>query len=228
MLDFSSSQGKFGNFLRTLLYRIPYQGYIPILQGEARGMLWKRSSGDEGYWLGTYEIWKQKALSPLLLKGSVLYDIGAYAGFFSLLGCKKGATVYAFEPEAHNLELLREHLKKNKCNATVMDFAVSDRDGTEKFEMHESRTSHHLSEKGNIEVRCRSIDSLVKEIPPPTVIKIDAEGAERKILIGAKETITKYKPIILVEGTKESFEDLLLNYTFTEIHQNEYVCTPSF
>lgn len=226
MIDFSSVRGRLGDRLRRLLRILPYRGYIPILQGAAKGMLWKRGAGGDGYWLGSYEAWKQNPLAELLSPSSVFYDIGAYAGFFALLGCKKGAKVYAFEPDAENLKLLREHLSVNKCEATILDVAVSDRDGIERFKKHESATSHKLSADGEITVNCRALDSLAGEIDPPTIIKIDAEGAERKILLGAKQTIERYKPIIFLEGLRSEFEELLPNYSVAEIHSGEYLCTP--
>ncbi len=189
-------------------------------------MLWRRSSGDDGYWLGSYESYKQRALAPFLRPGAVFYDIGAYAGFYTLIACKKGARVYSFEPDESNLRLLREHVAANRCVATVLGFAVSDKDGIERFRTHESPTGHQLSDDGDREVAVRSIDSLVREIDPPTIIKIDAEGAEEKILAGAKETIMKYRPVIFVEGVREDFEVLLPGYTLHEIHSGEYMCLP--
>lgn len=191
------------------------------------GMLWKRSSGDEGYWLGSYEAYKQKAIAKFLGPNDVFYDIGAYAGFYTLIACKKGAKAYAFEPDANNVKLLQDHIRVNKCRAITFNFAVSDKDGIERFHTHESPTSRYLSDDGEEEIKCRSIDSLVQDMDPPTVIKIDVEGAQRKILIGARETIRKYKPVFILEAEEKDFKDLLLDYSYSEIHENEYVCTPN-
>ena len=51
------------------------------------------------------------------------------------------------------------------------------------------------------EVSIETIDDLVKnkKILPPDLLKIDVEGAEQLVLVGAKQTITAHHPIIIVE-----------------------------
>ncbi len=44
-----------------------------------------------------------------------------------------------------------------------------------------------------------TIDSFAKSNPPPQIIKIDVEGHEMNVLLGAAETIQKYRPVLLME-----------------------------
>lgn len=53
------------------------------------------------------------------------------------------------------------------------------------------------------EVRVRTVDSIIKELErhqiktfSKLVLKIDVEGAEYEVVIGAKEVIEKYRPIV--------------------------------
>jgi FkbM family methyltransferase len=48
-----------------------------------------------------------------------------------------------------------------------------------------------------------TIDTLAKGLLPPTVIKIDVEGAEVGVLEGGKNTIAKYRPTMLIEGPSQ-------------------------
>jgi len=74
MINFSSLRGKVGNFLRIILRLFPYRGTLPILQGPAKGKLWKRVFGNDGYWLGSYEMEVQKTFIKYVKEASVVYD----------------------------------------------------------------------------------------------------------------------------------------------------------
>ena len=50
-----------------------------------------------------------------------------------------------------------------------------------------------------VRVKVRSIDVMAGEIAPPSLMKIDVEGAEAMVLRGARETIHRYRPVIFAE-----------------------------
>jgi len=47
------------------------------------------------------------------------------------------------------------------------------------------------------------IDTLARHLAPPTVLKIDVEGAEADVLEGGEATISRHRPTILIEGPRE-------------------------
>ncbi len=49
------------------------------------------------------------------------------------------------------------------------------------------------------EVRCTTLDDYVKENRPPTVMKIDVEGGEKRLLAGALDTLRRHRPAIAME-----------------------------
>lgn len=65
------------------------------------------------------------------------------------------------------------------------------------------------------------IDSLVEEIPPPDFWKIDVEGHEMHVLEGAEQTITDYKPDMLIEfhnqGLHEAVLECLAGHGYTNV-----------
>jgi len=210
MINFSSLRGKVGNFLRIILRLFPYRGTLPILQGPVKGKLWKRVFGNDGYWLGSYEMEVQKTFIKYVKEASVVYDIGANAGFFILLASSlaKNGKVYGFEPDTRNLKMLKWVVNKNKIsNVEIFDFAISDNNGELKFLQKENSSLSKIDSNGSTIVKCRTIDSLVenKEILPPNFIKIDTEGHTDNVLQGAKKTIIKTKPIMVVETSSFSF-----------------------
>lgn len=192
-----------GKFLRYPLRLLPTELVVLVLRGPLRGSKWIVGSSLHGWWLGSFEHKKQTRIASALKPGSIFYDIGANAGFYSLLAASlvSPGKVYAFEPLPRNVSYLRRHLELNETsNVEVLDLAVSDRTGTAFFEEAACRLMGHLAQEGTLSVRTATLDSLLFEekISPPTVVKIDIEGAELLALRGASECIQRYRPVIFL------------------------------
>jgi FkbM family methyltransferase len=194
-----------GKLLRFPLKLIPSSYTIKIIQGNNRGYRWIVGSGVHGYWLGSYELFKQKAICSYLREGMVAYDIGAHVGFYTMMFARlsgKEGRVYAFEPNALNLRYLKTHLEINSIeNVTILPIALGqDRGYTFFTESGNSSTGHVTANQTGVMVPTDSIDNLIdkKRIEPPNIIKIDVEGAELDVLHGASTALRKYHPIIFV------------------------------
>jgi FkbM family methyltransferase len=220
-----------GRLARSLLTLLPKTVVVSVKQGELRGSKWVVGSSIHGCWLGSYEYPKQQLFRAHIKPGSVVFDIGANVGFYTLLSSRlagPGGRVFAFEPLPRNLGFLRRHVDLNReaggrCagNITVIDAAVSDREGTATFMPDEAPERAHIvgtgdqnvdaaaetraagAGKAGITVRTVSIDELVSGsaqpvLPPPSLMKIDVEGAEELVLKGAARTIQTHKPTIFL------------------------------
>jgi FkbM family methyltransferase len=199
-----SKQSLIGKMLRAPLRLIPRWAVIPIVQGPLRGKKWRVGSGADGFWLGSYEFYKQKALMREMKPGDIVYDIGANVGFYSMLmGLIVGDSghVYAFEPAPQNVRELRKHMEINALkNCTVLAVAASSTDGEAVFDPTNDRCTGRLAAGGGLRVQAVALDSLVsrKEIRPPNLMKIDIEGSEVDCLIGASQVIQEYRPIVFL------------------------------
>ena len=115
MTNFSSicTKSLIGRFLRSLLKLIPNNVILPIIQGPLRGKKWIKGSGDNGYWLGSYELEKQQLFTKFVKNNDVVYDIGAHVGFYTLLASMLvgDGRVYAFEPDPENFKILEKNIK---------------------------------------------------------------------------------------------------------------------
>src|SRR5271155_1636955 len=110
------SQSAPGRVLRLPLRLLPGNKVMTIRRGPAAGMKWIVGSANHGCWIGTYELAKQHALEHFVRSGLVAYDVGAQAGFYSLLFSRLAGptgTVYAFEPCAYEARYLLDHVRMN-------------------------------------------------------------------------------------------------------------------
>lgn len=177
---------------------------MPILQGRLRGKKWIVKSGNHGYWLGSYEYEKRRMFEEIIREGSVVFDIGAHVGFYTLLASElvgSSGKVFAFEPLPRNLRFLRSHLEINCItNVKVIEAAVLDVSGTTSFEEGPNSSEGHIISTGSLEVRTVSLDALVRsgEVPLPDFMKIDVEGAEMLVLSGATQVLESGQPTLFL------------------------------
>jgi FkbM family methyltransferase len=178
-----------GKILRFPLRLIPPRIKIPILQGKLRGKTWIVGAGKHGYWLGSYEYKERILFEKTVTKGSIVFDIGAHCGFYTLLASElvgPEGRVFAFEPVARNIYYLKEHLRLNNVsNVDIIEAAVSDICAKGAFDFGSDHFQGKLMSKGSIEVKTVALDDLIErnELPIPDYLKIDVEGSEIAVLM---------------------------------------------
>lgn len=193
-----------GRALRLPLRLVPPHMKMPILQGKLRGLKWIAGSSNHGCWLGSFEYDKQRAFGARIASGDIVFDIGANAGFYTLLASVlvgPQGRVFAFEPDPRNLRYHEAHLRINGIsNVSTIEAAVADFDGIANFDAGPNLSMGHLRADGSIAVRTVSLDALVAcgELPAPNSIKIDVEGSEMQVLAGASEVLSKHHPVVFL------------------------------
>ncbi len=201
-----------GSSLRRIARRYPEGSVVTIRSGPLAGYRWKRSHRYvSGYWLGNYELPIQECLVRELETGDVFYDVGANAGFFTLLAARcVGAEgrVFAFEPLPANIRTIRSQVELNAVdNCTVVEAAVSDRDGPLHFSGGTNTSTAHIQGirpemdgTAIVTVAAISLDQFSQECRPPDFIKMDIEGAELLALKGARDLLSSNRaPKLLIE-----------------------------
>lgn len=135
-------------------------------------------------------------------RGGDIIDIGANIGAFSMLAGRYNKKVYAIEPEPHNLEALKRNIELNKMEDRIIvcPYAISDYKGTATI--HDSGGGSSIKDDGafGAEVEVMTLDNLFElyHITNVDVMKIDVEGAEVEIILGAsKENLNKCKYITM-------------------------------
>jgi FkbM family methyltransferase len=177
--------------------------HLPILDGPLQGARWLPGAGMHSCVAGTYEEETQNTLVERVHAGDVVFDVGANAGFFTLLAARlvgPFGRVVAFEPLPQAVEFLERHVALNRAeNVRIVQAAVSNREGSALFR-DEAFTMGRVTDDGELRVRLVALDSLCNagELPRPDVLKIDVEGAELQVLEGAQQLLRERRPTILL------------------------------
>lgn len=130
----------------------------------------------------------------------VVWDIGANIGIYTCIAADflSDGQVVAFEPHPGNVSSLKKNIATNDIdNVDVQSLALSDEDGTTELHVTGSVGGlglHSLTTgKGNetLDIETRQGDSLITDGETvPSVIKIDVEGAEGKVIDGMTEILS--------------------------------------
>ena len=183
-------------------FRRPVRGVLNRVLGEStrivRGPLkgCRLSAGGSAYLLGVYELPVVYAMLDAVVSGDVVYDVGAHEGYFSLLAGRKtgpNGFVYAFEPLQENAEKVAAHLAENSMGQSmVVPCAVLDRAGTVPMSVSDAAMPSVVgSTTKTITVSATTLDEFAAQHRPPSVIKMDIEGAEALALDGARRVLSE-------------------------------------
>lgn len=213
--------------------------------GPAEGLrIWIELPKDKPLWTGTYEADFSAALSRAVESGDVCLDIGGYRGFFSGLCALSGASaVHIFEPLPANISRIQSLIEANPSLPLVLHaVAVGAKVGESEFvvmpeasmgKLHDSRFRHQATRGETLRVQVETLDHLrgVGLIPAPNVIKIDVEGAEAFVLLGARNTLATARPKLFIEvHTRELAKECLsiLSELAYEVNVLETLSKPDF
>lgn len=137
--------------------------------------------------------------------GDVVLDVGAHVGSYTVWASKRvgpGGKVLSFEPEPENFRLLKKNIALNGCsNVRLYSAALSEVPGRIRLFVSEPPELHSLMPVSGaaIEVPSLRLDDVAAELGLERVgtIKIDAEGAELRILSAARQTLTRTREVIM-------------------------------
>jgi FkbM family methyltransferase len=197
-----------------------------IARGFAKGLKINIGFSHVGYVLGTTEPEVQAALDMLLRPGMTVYDIGANVGFHAISAARRigpEAKVVCFEALPANAKQIEYNASSNRfTNIQVIAAALGSSEGEAAFWTSKQPTWGKLASVGKkpdkfakeVKVRLRRLDSVVDEmkLPPPALIKMDVEGSEIEVLEGARQTLERWHPTLLIEahGTNAAIENFLV------------------
>ncbi len=187
----------------------------PVLWETPLGPMWAWES-DRPYLLWHTVRWPRLQQlfpePPSIPRDAVVLEVGAWVGTFVREALNRGSRkVIALEPEPANFVCMQKNFESEIANGRVVlvKAAAWSHDGTERFgnpELDENGAPQrggegfHALPDGNVLVRTVKIDTLVEELGLERLdlIEMDIEGGERNALRGARQTLARFSPQILV------------------------------
>ncbi|MEA2991689.1 MAG: hypothetical protein QOD40_609 [Alphaproteobacteria bacterium] len=168
---------------------------------------------------GEFSYEEAKLFAHLVKEGMTVLDVGAHIGahtiFFSQAVGPRGAVI-AFEPQRVLYQMLVANLALNEItNVGPLQAAAGAEPGRAFVPLIDHTTtgspgSYSLSTEAGDPVNVMPIDSLA--LPQCHFIKIDVEGWEQDVLIGAAATIAKFRPILYVENDRRVKSESLIRH----------------
>ena len=218
------------------LARGPWRGNV--VTARRRGVTW-RLDLVEGidlyiYLFGVFEPEVVRAYKSIVRPGHTVLDVGANVGAHTLPLARsvgEAGRVIAFEPTVFAFEKLRTNLSLNPTLAprVVAEQAmlVSSAEEALPDQLYSSwpvsggedvHPLHRGKPKATDQARSTALDRYVSEtgLDAVDLVKIDVDGYEDQVLLGAAETIARFRPPILLElapylydGTAHSFAAII-------------------
>lgn len=163
---------------------------------------------------GIYEQHFAAAFLVRISSAKVVYDIGANAGYFSLLAAHQthsNRLTLAFEPNPPVMQRLSTVVEANGLDSRIVrhQLAFSNFSGrgrmftpaSDKSGVIESALRGQKTSDEGLDVEMSTLDQFVFDDgnPAPHVIKLDVEGAEALVLDGATRVLDEARPTILAE-----------------------------
>ena len=175
---------------------------VPVMVGPMRGarLPIDLSTVERHLWMNTYEPWFQRTLLGMLEPSMVVWDIGAYIGYYVALASRRtrGGPIVAVEPLTDNLRRLDRTITMNQIpNVTVVRKAV----GKEVAQMRFAGSGPlgAITAEGEETVPVTTLDDLLRDQPMPGLLLMDIEGGEVAAISGGGRLLTHVRPPILVE-----------------------------
>ncbi len=169
-------------------------------------------------------VWEERLFNeyfkPYITENTTVIDCGAYIGSHTILMKKlnRNNDIFVFEMMPEHYKIIQDNIKLNNFdNIFTFNFALGGKLGTIKLPNIDYINTNNNNFDGNfmdtnfggidINMTSSNVDILMINldfilpfiVKPVSFMKVDVEGNEIDLLRGAKELITKYKPIIEIE-----------------------------
>jgi FkbM family methyltransferase len=149
-----------------------------------------------------------------LRQGDVVVDVGANVGIttlaaFSAVG--PSGRVYAFEPHPRIYRFLVGNIELNDAQnvVTAQNLALGEHDGTAFLTDRRADDQNTVAADRGIAVPMSTLDAAVASVPSISLLKIDVEGYEKFVLLGAARTLERVECVYF-----ESFDPNLAQHGY--------------
>lgn len=214
----------------TVYHATSVDGVLPSSNG------WTWPTHDNQFPYFTYELPRYTKAFKELCKGfNVVIQAGGHCGMMPRLYAEMFETVYTFEPDGYSFHCLVNNCQLDnikKFNTALggdndlvyqkyrgqwnvgVNFYGKPTEGEEPI--MQVRDVTNIDEVALVNIPQVRIDDL--GLQHCDLIHLDVEGYEGNVLDGAMETITKFKPVLVLETIPLEKENLLINLGYVKIY----------
>lgn len=157
---------------------------------------------------GVYEENEINLFKTMLKPDTILIDIGANIGYYTLTAANKitEGNIYSFEPVEDNYNLLNKNVDINNYgHVKTFQKAISDKNGIIRIFLDRSNLGNHSLTNNNVvdksnfvEVETITLDSFFNDhitYAEDILIKMDTQGAEGLVIAGAQDLLSEYNNV---------------------------------
>lgn len=229
------------NFRKIQLFLTPNDKLIKSTLSNGVSVYGKnaRGYGGRGVFLYRDSIEPElEIITELLDADDVFFDVGANTGVYSLLVAdhlREKGVVVAFEPVPELIVAMEYSIAKNSLsNIRLRNLCLGAETGVRTLWLNDEKPnsfsiSNRIGEPKGTSVLTAALDDLFdwEGLDRLNYLKIDAEGAEAEILKGGMSVLSRYRPIVQLETTKEDVLIPLADYVEFRLPQSpNKICIP--
>lgn len=166
---------------------------------------WIWPLNDSGAWIGPAQEFApiRDHIMPLVKERRLVVTAGGCCGMYPRLWAEIFPVVYTFEPSPLNWFCLQKNCPEDRIKK--FNFALGEHEQKNWLKLGQETNvgTNTITTLGDgIEINMMALDSL--DLPYCDVIQLDIEGYEPAALMGAAQTIAKYRPVISLETRNEA------------------------
>lgn len=192
---------------------------LTVANGPLKGLWYpapSHSSWGNKLVTGDYESQSVEFVASHAAADRVMLDIGAHIGIYASAWARNGGTVIACEMFLDHCDLIRRTVEQNGLRGvSIRNLAVLDHCGRASARVNRTSMSHsamsvvdgyqisgcfvdHVCAGSEmLDVECTTVDALA--LDRLDLMKVDVEGAELAVLSGARATLERHHPMLVVE-----------------------------
>lgn len=195
-------------FVSSRLLRTVHLSQLVVMRFPRFRLRLYPTSISEAYWIDRGDRREDHAfLERFLRAGDTVVDVGANVGALALDSASlvgRGGRVIAFEPHPRTYRFLRGNISLNRApNIVTHQVALGPRAGTVEFSDFKSDDENRVA-AGTITVPMAPLDTFTDSTPTIELLKLDVEGYELDVLLGAEKTLAKTQ-CIYFESSEQQY-----------------------
>jgi FkbM family methyltransferase len=181
----------------------------------SRGM----SGGTANWYCGLGEPAEMAFVLHALRPGELFLDVGANLGSFTLLAAAAGAEIISIEPVPETYVHLIANIRLNGLSqCTPLNCGVSNQPGYLTFTLGRDCQNRVIEDGPGVTLPVDTIDNICAA-RVPTVMKIDVEGHEPKVLEGARMTFAspELQAVVIEMNDRDWIRNFMAEHNFSEV-----------